>query len=206
MLDDQQIPVQGAFIDGLEIRKWIGFREEVWRVGGETADQPLVKAVAGVLLRNPFASRYSEELSALIRPSRLLGSKLGALSKSLLGGIPIESYGKGGIAGTSGEQEHVVACITSVFGDAFRESIGGGDAWISSVTKVDGPGATIDIPLAFKDDIWVRSHYDAITVNVADGPKPDELFICVGVASRGRIGSRVGGLSKEDSKAKRSLE
>jgi hypothetical protein len=37
-------------------------------------------------------------------------------------------------------------------------------AWISSFTKRAAPGATIDIPLARKDALYIRSHYDGITV------------------------------------------
>ena len=46
------------------------------------------------------------------------------------------------------EQEHVVACVTTVFGDALRAAVGGGQAWISSATKVGPAGAALDIPLA----------------------------------------------------------
>ena len=96
---------------------------------------------------------------------------------------PVHSYGKGGIAGFNGEQEHVVACVTTMFGDALREAVGGGKAWISSASKTAGAGTSIDIPLAHKDELYVRSHYDAISISVPDGAAPDELMICVGVAS-----------------------
>ncbi len=70
------------------------------------------------------------DLSKLVVPSAKLGRELGRRAVTLLGGRPAESYGKGGVAGTAGEQEHVVACITTVFGDAFRAAVGGGKAWI----------------------------------------------------------------------------
>ena len=37
--------------------------------------------------------------------------------------------------------------LTTVFGNVMREAIGGGKAWISSMTKRAAPGATIDVPL-----------------------------------------------------------
>ncbi len=104
----------------------------------------------------------------------------------------MHSYGKGGIAGLQGEQEHVVACVTTVFGDALREAVGGGRAWISSATKTASAGTAIDIPLAHKDELYIRSHYDAIAIGVPDGPRSDELMICVAVASGGRVHERVG--------------
>ena len=100
-----------------------------------------------------------------------------------------------------GEQEHVVACITTVFGDPLRQQVGGGKAWISSVSKVAVAGTTIDIPLAHKDELYIRSHYDAVTFSVPDAPRPDELLICVAVASGPRVHQRVGGKSVADLKA-----
>ena len=35
----------------------------------------------------------------------------------------------------------------------------------------------IDIPLAHKDAIYVRSHYDTYTISLNDAPKQDEIFI-----------------------------
>jgi len=107
----------------------------------------------------------------------------------------VESYGKGGLVGFAGEQEHVVACVTSVFGDALRIAVGGGRAWVSSATKSSAAGAQIDIPLAYKDEIWVRSHYDAMTITIPDAPRPDELVIIAAVATGGRLNARVGGMT-----------
>jgi hypothetical protein len=183
------------------VREWFGFVQEIAHEGGPVADEPLVKAVAAVVIANPFAGRYVDDLSPLTAPSGSLGTALGARARALLGGRPVEGYGKGGIAGVNGEQDHVVACVTTVFGDAFREAVGGGEAWISSATKTASAGATLDIPLAFKDELYVRSHYDAVTVTFPDAPRPDELLICVAVASRGRIHHRVGGLTRDEALA-----
>jgi hypothetical protein len=119
---------------------------------------------------------------------------LGQEASRLLG-EPVQSYGKAGLVGNRGEQEHINAALTSVYGNAFREAIGGGEAWITSVTKPASAGDVIDVPLAFKDDVWVRSHYDAMEVRVPDAPHPDELVVIAAVTNRGRINARVGGLS-----------
>lgn len=181
-----------------EIRKWASVMEEIGHDGGPAGERPLIRGAVAVVVRNPFAGSYVADLSPLTEPSAELGTQLGRRAVALLGGAPVQSYGKGGIAGVAGEQEHVVACITTVFGDALRAAVGGGAAWISSATKRAASGASIDIPLAHKDALYVRSHYDAVTLSVPDAPNPDELLIAVAVASGGRIHHRVGGLSADE--------
>lgn len=190
-------------IEGYAVRSWQSTVTEVVEVAGQKLSEPVLKAAVGVVIRNPFAGMpFREDLSSLTQPSRSLGVELGSRARALLGGRPVEGYGKGGIAGTGGEQEHVVACVTTVFGDGFRDAVGGGRAWISSVTKVGSPGGSIDIPLAFKDEVYVRDYYDAITLTVPEGPKADELLICVAVASGPRPLARVGGLTKTEALAR----
>ncbi|MER8829125.1 amino acid synthesis family protein [Mesorhizobium sp. M0938] len=183
-----------------EVRGWYSSVQEIRHDGGKPGDS-LVKIAAGVVIRNPFAGKFLAELSDLTNPSAAIGHALGERAVALLGNRQVESYGKGGIAGTAGEQEHVVACITTVFGDPLRQQVGGGKAWISSVSKVAVAGTAIDIPLAHKDELYIRSHYDAVTFSVPDGPRPDELLICVAVASGPRVHQRVGGKTVADLKA-----
>ncbi|HMN70246.1 MAG TPA: amino acid synthesis family protein [Rhodoblastus sp.] len=177
-----------------DVRCWYRASQDVVHDGGGAPGRPLIKAAAAVVFRNPFAGKYVADLSLLIKPSALLGRALGQRASALLGGLPVESYGKGGIAGLNGEQEHVVACVTTIFGDALREAVGGGRAWISSSSKIAAAGTEIDIPLAHKDELYIRSHYDAMTIAVPDSPRPDEIMICVAVASGGRVHQRVGGM------------
>lgn len=183
--------------DDYEVRGWYGTVQEVRHDGGD-AVEPLIKAAAGVIIRNPFAGKYVADLSPLTRPSAAIGHALGKRVVDMLGGRPVQSYGKGGIVGLAGEQEHVVACVTTVFGDPLREEVGGGAAWISSASKVASAGTSLDIPLAHKDELYIRSHYDAMTFAVPDGPRPDEILICVAVATGGRVHQRVGGPSVAD--------
>ncbi|CAM5534259.1 amino acid synthesis family protein [Mesorhizobium sp. UC22_110] len=180
-----------------EVRGWYSTVHEIRHDGGEPGDT-LIKVAVGVVIRNPFAGKFVADLSDIVNPSAAIGHALGERAASLLGNRPVNSYGKGGIAGTAGEQEHVVACITTLFGDPLREQVGGGRAWISSVSKVAAAGTAIDIPLAHKDELYIRSHYDAVTFSVPDGPRPDELLICVAVASGPRVHQRVGGKTVAD--------
>ena len=88
---------------------------------------------------------------------------------------------------------HGDAFLTNTFADPVREALGGGKAWIPSTGKRGGLGTTIDIPLAHKDALYVRSHYDTFTVMFADAPGPDEVIIAVAIATRGRLHARLGG-------------
>ena len=56
------------------------------------------------------------------------------------------------------------------------------------------PGTSIDIPLAHKQALYVRSHYDTFTISVHDAPRPNEILILFAGASRGRLKARLGGL------------
>jgi hypothetical protein len=193
-LEQEGAPGMGA----LEIRKWVSYVEEIRHDGGPAAVPPLVKAAVGLVIGNPYAGRHAADLSELTGPSGQWGRELGERALALLGGRPAESYGKGGIAGVGGEQEHVVACLTTVFGDALRAAVGGGQAWISSASKSGAAGTALDIPLAHKDALYVRSHYDAVTICCPDAPRPGELLIVAAVATGGRVHHRVGGLAAAD--------
>jgi hypothetical protein len=180
----------------LTLRKLVTFHEEIHLEGGRGGDEPLRKAAAAAVIGNPYAGKpYAEDLSLLVEPSDEIGKLLGSRAAQALG-APVESYGKAAMVGTAGEQEHAVACLTKVFGDAFREAIGGAVAWLPSNTKRVAAGASVDVPLCFKDEVWVRSHYDTLTLAIADAPGPDEIVVICAVASRSRLNERLGGPTK----------
>lgn len=189
----------------IEIRKIFSQVEEIRTSAGKSDGVPLRKVAVCAVVKNPYAGQgYVEDLSDLVQASDEFGRDLGHQALELLG-HPVESYGKAGLVGSAGEQEHVNAALTSVFGDAFRAAIGGGAAWITSATKPAVPGMVIDVPTAYKNDVWVRSHYDSMEVRVPDAPHADELVVIAAVTNRGRLNARVGGLSVEEAEAKRKL-
>jgi hypothetical protein len=93
-----------------------------------------------------------------------------------------------------------VATKIGAFGTEVRDAVGDASAWVSSVSKRCAAGTPVDVPLACKRDIWVRSHYDAFTVVVADAPLPDEIVVVFAVASRARLHERVGGPTYEQAR------
>jgi hypothetical protein len=184
----------------LEIRKIVTFSEDSFSEAGRPADPPLRKVAVVALVKNPFAQRYVDDLSPLTEASLDLGRRITSIGKAAMGALAAQSYGKAGLVGLAGEQEHAVAMLTTVFGNVMREAVGGGKAWISSMTKRVAPGETIDIPLAHKDALYARSHYDGITITLHDAPLPDEIAIIAAFANRGRVNHRVGGLAARDIK------
>ena len=46
--------------------------------------------------------------------------------------------------------------------------------------------------------MYVRSHYDGMTLVLPDAPMPDEIAVIFCLANRGRLGARVGGLTHEE--------
>jgi hypothetical protein len=179
----------------MRIKRTLTFIDETAEEAGQRTDPPLRKIAVVAILQNPFAGRFERDLSTLTDASAEIGRHICGLAVSLLAPYKPESYGKAAVIGMNGEQEHGVAMLTTVFGNVMREAAGGGKAWISSLTKRSAPGATIDIPLAHKDALYVRSHYDGITITLPDAPGPNEIAIICAYASRGRTNHRVGGLA-----------
>lgn len=188
----------------IAVRKFYTFIEHVVSEAGIEVDPPLRKVAVAAVVSNPFAGRYSDDMSEIIEFSEGLGDQMGALLVEAMG-EPVQSYGKSAIAGTNGEVEHTHAFLTKVMADRLREAVGGGAAWISSTGKRGAMGTSIDVPLACKDALFVRSHYDTITVSIPDAPEPDEVVVIVAGANRGRPNFRLGGLKFEEIEGKDGL-
>ena len=182
----------------MPIKRVFTFFDETRRADGREVVPPLRRAAAVAIIDNPFAGRFVEDLSPLTRASEAIGREICAIAVRLLAPDQAVSYGKAAVVGINGEQEHGNAMLTTVFGNVMREAAGGGKAWISSMTKRAAPGAVIDIPLAHKDALYVRSHYDGMTLTLPDAPQPNEIAIIAVYATRGRPNQRVGGLSASD--------
>jgi Amino acid synthesis len=189
-------PTATAMCD-LVSRKWYAFSEETTatELGKEADGENLWKHAVAAVVNNPYAGRYSDTLDDLIASSVALGETLAERLLKLCGGGHIAGYGKGAVVGVDGEYEHGNALVTAAFADPIRKRIGGGKAWIPSTGKRGGPGVTIDVPLAHKEALFVRSHYDTFSMTFADAPGPREIVVIFAVSTRGRLNSRVGGLA-----------
>lgn len=152
---------------------------------------PITRVAALAVVANPFAGRAVEDLSALFDLGRDLGRMLYADAAARLPGAPV-AYGKGAVVAQGGEMEHGAAMTHPELGAPMRAALGGGAALIPSNCKLGGPGATLDLPLAHKDEAWSFDHFDTLTVSLADAPLPGEILLAMGVADGGRPNPRSG--------------
>ena len=189
------------------IRRWYcNIDETLANETGILADGKAVrKVVVAAAIQNPYAGTFSKDLNKIIEGSAALGKDFSKRILKYLDGEPVESYGKSCIVGTLGEYEHGNAFLTTTFANPIREAFGGGAAWVPSTGKRGSVGGSIDIPLACKDALYVRSHYDTITASFPDAPSPDEVVVIVAVSTRGRLHARLGGLKFDDLEGKNGL-
>ena len=177
-----------------EIRKLITVVQSTRWEQGQEIDPPSHQVAAIAVIRNPYAGRYSHDLSLLEEAGAELGELLAVRGVDALGIAPadIHSYGKAAIVGTEGEKEHAAAVLHPRLGKPVRELIGPASAIIPSAKKIGGPGATIDCPLHYKDDAWKFSHFDAMEISVPDAPRADEIVVILALSDAGRPLHRVG--------------
>jgi hypothetical protein len=107
--------------------------------------------------------------------------------------------------GLDGELEHLHAILHPKLGKPLRDQVGGGKAIIPSSGKRGSAGTSLDVPLHYKDAAFVRSHYDAMEIQVPDAPRNSEIVVIVVVSDSGRPLPRIGGLTKDAIKGEDGL-
>jgi hypothetical protein len=190
----------------VDIRKVVHVVEEIFHEGGPRADMPLRRAAALAVIRNPFASKYVEQIEEFMNDLKPLGLEMATLLVVELGGDAkvVEGYGKGAIVGADGELEH--GALWHVPGGyAMREILNGAKAIVPSSKKVGGPGARLDVPITHINASYVRSHFDAMEVGIPDAPRADEMVLALVMTTGARIHARVGGLKASEIKGKDGL-
>lgn len=190
----------------VQIRKRLILVEEIFHEGGAVNSTPLRRAASLVVIRNPYSGRYVEQIEGFMDDLKPLGLEMARALVAALGGDShvVEGYGKGAIVGANGELEH--GALWHVPGGyAMREVLGGAMAIVSSTKKVGGPGTRLDIPITHINASYVRSHFDAMEVGMADGPRADELLLCLVMTTGPRIHARVGGLKASEAKGEDGL-
>jgi hypothetical protein len=187
------------------IRRISVLTEEILHEGGPMPAEPRRRAAAMALVRNPFAGRYVEDVQPGMEDLKPLGLMLTDRLIAALGGIAaIDGYGKGVIVGTAGEIEH--GALWHVPGGyAMRDRLGKAKAIVPSAMKVGAFGASLDIPIGHVNAAYVRSHFDAMTVSMPDGPRADEILFCLVMACGPRVHNRMGGLAAADVKGEDGL-
>lgn len=175
----------------LSLRRLVATQDIVYSEAGREAPRPITRAIGLAVIANPFAGRHVEDLSPMFD----LGAELAELLMPRLVMLlpnPAQSYGKGAIVGVNGDLEHAAALCHPKMGKPMRAAIGGGEAIIPSTQKVGAAGASLDLPLGHKDNVWSFDHFETVTVRVADAPRPDEIVVVIGISDGGRVNPRVG--------------
>jgi hypothetical protein len=183
------------------VRKKVTAVEEIFHEGGPVPAAPLRRAIALAVIQNPYAGTYVQDIAGFMDDLKPLGLEMAKSLVAALGGDPrtVEGYGKGAIVGSAGELEH--GALWHVPGGyAMREVLGGAKAIVASTKKVGGPGTRLDVPITHINASYVRSHFDAMEVGVADAPRADEILLALVMTTGARIHARVGGLQASEIK------
>ena len=179
----------------VELRKKLTVVEEIFHEGGPAPANSQRRTAALAVIRNPYAGRYVPDIAGFMDDLKPLGLDMARSLVAALGGDVriVEGYGKGAIVGSAGELEH--GALWHVPGGyAMREILGGAKAIVPSTKKVGGPGTRLDVPITHINASYVRSHFDAMEVGLADAPRADELLLALVMTTGQRIHARVGGL------------
>ena len=178
----------------VKVRKIVTHIENIYHEGGQAHSEPIKKGAVLIVLKNPYAGSYVEDITPMMEALKPIGLDAANQLIELLGGVEqIQSYGKGSIVGEAGELEH--GALWHVPGGyAMREALGGALAIVPSAKKVGGIGSCLDIPITHINASYVRSHFDAMEVYVQDAPRSNELIYGLVMTTGGRTHPRVGGL------------
>jgi len=184
--------------DLVKVRKYVATVEETLHDFGPVLARPVIKAVVGGVIANPYAGRHVADIQPMMKALEPFAVDLTERVMKMLGakGSELEAYGKGAIVGLNGELEHA-ALWHQPSGFGIRHAMGGAKSIVPSTVKVAAAGARIDIPLHHVTAAYVRSHFDAIEFCVPDGPRPDEIVFIVAASIGGRPHARVGGLTPD---------
>ena len=179
---------------GAKIRKIVTKTETMYAEGFKEVSKPITRVIVAAVIENPSAGKYVEDLSELIGIGEELGGMLAEIGLKQLPG-PVENYGKAALIGINGELEHGGAVLHPKLGYSMRNVIGlPCSALIPCNKKVAVPGALLDIPLMFRDESAIRSHYDTFPdFGIPDAPQANEIVAIIAMTDGGRPHPRLGG-------------
>jgi hypothetical protein len=188
------------------VRKYHSTIEEIFHEGGPRAEKPLRRAAILAAIHNPYAGRYVADIVPLMEDLNGLGVEMASRLVTLLGGDPaaVEGYGKGIVVGAAGELEHG-ALWHAPGGYAMRRVLGGAKAIVPSSKKVGGPGCRLDVPITHINASYVRSHFDAMEIGIADAPREYEMVVALVMTTGPRVHARAGGLQAWEIKGEDGL-
>lgn len=184
----------------IKIRKKLLNIETVHHEGGPPAAIPVRMGSISVVLANPYAGRYVEDLQPFVKDATEMANELVPELIAALGGADkIQAYGKGAIVGLNGELEH--GAIWHIAGGwPMRSFLPQAKSIVPAAKVVAGAGTRLQVPLHHIEACYVRSHFSTVDVGSIDAPRADELFYTLVMATGGRVHERLGGLRASEIK------
>jgi Amino acid synthesis len=183
------------------VRKYVVHVESVHHDGGSRVEPALRKGVCGAVIANPYAGKYQADLTEWMEALRPLAVDLTErlLDALRVGPEAIQAFGKGAMVGVDGEHEH--AAVWHAPGGHGLKSVLKVRGFVTAGQAMGAVGASLHIPLVYVNSPWVRSHFDAIDVSIADAPRPREIVFALAVSTGGRVHARLGGLTARQAEA-----
>src|SRR5437667_7711593 len=190
----------------IQVRKFHSTVEEIFHEGGPPPGRVHRRAALLAVIHNPYAGRYAADIMPMMEALKELGLEMAGRLVRLLGGYAKveEGYGKGAIVGAAGELEHG-ALWHAPGGYAMREVLGDAKAIVTSTKKVGPVGCRLDVPVTHINASYVRSHFDAMEVGLADAPRDHEMVVALVMTTGARIHARSGGLQASEIKGEDGL-
>ncbi len=184
----------------IKIRKKLLNVESIYHEGGPARAEPIKMGSIAVVIQNPYAGRYVEDLSGLVKDATVMANELVPELIGVLGGADkIKAYGKGAIVGLNGELEH--GAIWHIAGGwPMREHLKHAKSIVPAAKVVASAGTRLHIPLHHVEACYVRSHFSTLEVGSIDSPRPDELLYALVMSTGTRVHERLGGLREEEIK------
>lgn len=178
----------------VKIRKKLLNIENIYHEGGPVRDEPIKMGSIAVVLQNPYAGRYVEDLQPFVDDATKMANEIIPELIAALGGADnIQAYGKGAIVGLNGELEH--GAIWHIAGGwPMRSYLPKAKSIVPAAKVVATAGTRLPIPLHHIEACYVRSHFSTLDVGVIDGPRPDELLYALVMSTGTRVHERLGGL------------
>ena len=156
---------------------------------------PYRRAAILAVIKNPFAGRYVEEIVGFSDDLKPLGLDMARALIAALGGDPEGDPGlRQGRDRRLGWRDRARGALARPrrlcdAGGARRRD---GDRAVRQEGR--GAGARLDVPITHVNASYVRSHFDAIEVGVADAPRADEMLLALAMTTGPRVHNRAGGL------------
>ena len=173
--------------------------QEVFSEGGRELSSPTRRVAACGVLHNPHAGNPAiDDFTSLVELSVKAGEVLAAKALENLTPLVARGYGKAALIGTAGDLEHGASMIHVRIGLSMRRGAGGGPALIPGNAKVAAAGSPIDVIFGGIEDAWDYDAMDAMTVTIADAPKPDEILLIVAFLGGTRPNARIKGASESE--------